>query len=70
MFAALAVPNSGRYVSGQALSPIGTWVETALGAAACLAAVMVVISLAAFAAGVALAMPILKASDGDKETGD
>ena len=28
MFAALAVPNFGRYVSGQALSLIGTWVET------------------------------------------
>jgi MFS family permease len=28
MFAALAVPNFRRYVSGQALSLIGTWVET------------------------------------------
>jgi len=28
MFAALAVPNVRRYVSGQALSLIGTWVET------------------------------------------
>jgi hypothetical protein len=39
MFAALAVPNFRRYVSGQALSPIGTWVETdlGLGSAACLA---------------------------------
>ncbi len=27
-FAALAVPNFRRYVSGQALSLIGTWVET------------------------------------------
>lgn len=27
-FAALAVPNSRRYVSGQSLSLIGTWVET------------------------------------------
>jgi hypothetical protein len=26
--AALAVPNFGRYVSGQSLSLIGTWVET------------------------------------------
>jgi len=43
MFAALAVPNFRRYVSGQALSPIGTRVETApgLGAAACLAAVII-----------------------------
>jgi hypothetical protein len=40
-FAALAVPNSRRYVCGQALSLIGAWVETALGlAAACLAAVI------------------------------
>ena len=28
MFAALAVPNFRRYVSGQSLSLIGTWVET------------------------------------------
>jgi len=28
MFAALALPNFRRYVSGQALSLIGTWVET------------------------------------------
>jgi MFS family permease len=28
MFAALSVPNFRRYVSGQALSLIGTWVET------------------------------------------
>ena len=28
MFAALAVPNFRRYVSGQGLSLIGTWVET------------------------------------------
>jgi MFS family permease len=28
MFAALAVPNFRRYVGGQALSLIGTWVET------------------------------------------
>src|ERR1700749_2981946 len=28
MFAALVVPNFRRYVSGQALSLIGTWVET------------------------------------------
>jgi hypothetical protein len=28
MFAALAVPNFRRYVSGQALSLIGTWVGT------------------------------------------
>jgi MFS family permease len=28
MFAALAVPNFRRYVSGQALRLIGTWVET------------------------------------------
>src|SRR5271154_7051948 len=28
MFAALTVPNFRRYVSGQALSLIGTWVET------------------------------------------
>ena len=28
MFAALAVPNFRRYVSGQALSLVGTWVET------------------------------------------
>jgi hypothetical protein len=28
MFAALAVPNFRRYVPGQALSLIGTWVET------------------------------------------
>ncbi|MFE7565376.1 MFS transporter [Streptomyces sp. NPDC057539] len=28
VFAALAVPNFRRYVSGQALSLIGTWVET------------------------------------------
>jgi hypothetical protein len=28
MFTALAVPNFRRYVSGQALSLIGTWVET------------------------------------------
>jgi hypothetical protein len=57
MFAALAVPNFRRYVSGQALSLIGTWVETVaqallvlrlthsgtigLGAAACLAAALV-----------------------------
>jgi Transmembrane secretion effector len=27
-FAALAVPNFRRYISGQALSLIGTWVET------------------------------------------
>jgi hypothetical protein len=27
-FAALAVPNFRRYVSGQSLSLIGTWVET------------------------------------------
>jgi len=28
MFAALEVPNFRRYVSGQSLSLIGTWVET------------------------------------------
>jgi len=28
MFAPLAVPNFRRYVSGQAVSLIGTWVET------------------------------------------
>src|SRR5580692_1407364 len=28
MFGALAVPNFRRYVSGQSLSLIGTWVET------------------------------------------
>src|SRR5271169_4820183 len=28
MFAALSVPNFRRYVSGQSLSLIGTWVET------------------------------------------
>ncbi len=28
MFAALAVPNFRRYVAGQSLSLIGTWVET------------------------------------------
>ena len=28
VFAALAVPNFRRYVSGQKLSLIGTWVET------------------------------------------
>ncbi|HEY1699594.1 MAG TPA: hypothetical protein VGG75_07775 [Trebonia sp.] len=28
MFAALAVPNFRRYVSGQSLSLIGTWAET------------------------------------------
>ena len=27
-FAALAVPNFRRYVTGQSLSLIGTWVET------------------------------------------
>jgi hypothetical protein len=28
MFAALAVPNFRRYVAGQSLSLVGTWVET------------------------------------------
>src|SRR6202167_4153716 len=28
MFAALAVPNFRRYISGQAVSLVGTWVET------------------------------------------
>jgi hypothetical protein len=38
MFAALAVPNFRRYFSGQALSLIGTWVETVAQSAARLSA--------------------------------
>jgi hypothetical protein len=36
MFAALSVPNFRRYVAGQSLSLIGTWVETVAQALTCI----------------------------------